>query len=175
MCYHIAIIQCFIYRFFFNIVVEFINKRIVMRVLKAAFGIVFLTWVFILNGCGGGSGGGVPSAPVPSPTPSGAAPVVTAFSINGSAGVIPGNKIAVTLPYGTNVTALTATFTAPGSVVTVGGIPQISGVTTNNFTQPVVYTITRIGTGTSASAKASASNVITYTVTITVASISAKT
>jgi len=131
--------------------------------------------MFVLNGCGGGSGGGTGAAPTPTPTPGVAVPVITAFSINGSAGVISGNRIAVTVPFGTNVTALTTKFTAPGSVVSVGGVPQVSGVTTNNFTGPVVYTVTKIGTSASASVEASSSSsTTTYTVTVTVAPISAK-
>src|SRR5579863_7073147 len=143
-----------------------------MKQLKVIAGLVFIFWVFVLNGCGG-SGGGTGIAPSPTP-PTTAVPVITAFSINGSAGVIPGNKIAITVPFGTKITALTATFTAPGSVVTVGGVPQVSGVTTNDFTQPVTYTVTRVSASTTSSVKASASNTTTYTVTVTVASISAK-
>lgn len=152
---------------------DFNNERLIMKHIKIIFSLVFIFWVFILNGCGGGSGGG--AALSPSPIPSGAVPVITAFAINGSAGVITGNKIAITVPFGTNVTSLTATFTVSGSVVSVGGIPQVSGVTKNNFTAPVVYMVTRIGTSTNASLKASdISSSRSYTVTVTVASISAK-
>src|SRR5579863_3795309 len=154
-----------------ELMVNSINNS-VAKTLKIAFSILLLSWVFVLNSCGGGSGGGTSIAP--SPTPTTAVPVITAFSINGSAGVIPGNKIAITVPFGTKITALTATFTAPGSVVTVGGVPQVSGVTTNDFTQPVTYTVTRVSASTTSSVKASASNTTTYTVTVTVASISAK-
>jgi len=127
-------------------------------------------WIFILNGCGGGSGGGLASS---MNTAGGISPVITAFSINGYAGVVTNNQIAITLPFGTNTTALIAKFTAPGSVVSVGGVTQISGVTSNNFSQPVIYTISRIATNTS-SAKAISNNTAVYTVTVTVASISAK-
>jgi hypothetical protein len=66
---------------------------------------------------------------------------ITAFSLNGTAGVISGTNIAVTMPYGTNVTALIATFTTTGESVTVSITPQISTVTPNNFTNPVTYTV----------------------------------
>ena len=70
---------------------------------------------------------------------------ITAFALNGTAGVITGNSISVTVPYGTDVTDLVATFTTTGEYVTVGTgvIPviQVSGVTKNNFENPVIYTV----------------------------------
>ena len=53
-------------------------------------------------------------------------------------------RISVIVPTGTkNVTALAATFTTTGSSVTVGTPPavQYSGTTTNDFTNPVTYTV----------------------------------
>jgi uncharacterized repeat protein (TIGR02543 family) len=50
--------------------------------------------------------------------------------------------VAVTVPYGTNVTALVANFTTTGASVKVGSTTQASGTTANNFTSPVTYTIT---------------------------------
>jgi hypothetical protein len=47
------------------------------------------------------------------------------------------------LPFGTDVSQLTAIFTAvPNSTVTVSGTAQVSGTTTNNFTQPLQYVVT---------------------------------
>ena len=72
----------------------------------------------------------------------------TAFSLNGVAGTIneTEKKISVRMTSGTDVTALVATFTtAAGATVTVGSTPQTSGVTPNNFTKPVVYTVTNAG------------------------------
>jgi hypothetical protein len=66
--------------------------------------------------------------------------------------------IAVTVPFGTNSTALVATFTTTGASVTVGGVNQFSGTTPNNFTNPVVYT-----------AIAQDSSTVNYTVTVTIA------
>jgi hypothetical protein len=89
---------------------------------------------------------------------------VTAFSLGGSTGTVDeaGKTIAVTRPSGTNVTALVATFAMTGATVKVGAVPQTSGTTQNNFTSPVVYTVTS-SDGTSS----------TYTVTVTVAPVSA--
>jgi formylglycine-generating enzyme required for sulfatase activity len=57
-------------------------------------------------------------------------------------GAIAGTDIAVTVPYGTDVSALVATFTATGISVAVTGSAQISGTTVNDFTYPVTYTVT---------------------------------
>jgi len=47
------------------------------------------------------------------------------------------------VPYNTDVTALIATFTkSPLSTVKIGSIPQISGISTNNFTTSLHYVIT---------------------------------
>ncbi|MCK9420005.1 MAG: ice-binding family protein [Nitrospirae bacterium] len=99
---------------------------------------------------------------------SSSAKAITAYSINGVAGTITEGTspktIAVTLPYGTIVTALTATFTTTGASVKVGTTVQTSGTTANNFiSPPVIYTVTA-GDGTTA----------TYNVTVTVPSASAK-
>ncbi len=50
--------------------------------------------------------------------------------------------VTVTVPFGTNVTALVATFSTTGTSVAVGDIAQVSGRTTNDFTKPVVYRVT---------------------------------
>jgi hypothetical protein len=52
------------------------------------------------------------------------------------------HTVAVTVPFGTTVTALVATFTTTGASVTVGGVAQVSGITANNFTSPVTYKVT---------------------------------
>ncbi|MBN1410133.1 MAG: SUMF1/EgtB/PvdO family nonheme iron enzyme [Spirochaetales bacterium] len=90
------------------------------------------------------------------------AKAITAFSFASPAatGVInEGAKtIAVTVPYGTNVTALVATFTTTGASVKVGSTTQVSGTTANNFTNPVTYTVTAADSSTQ-----------DYTVTVTIA------
>jgi hypothetical protein len=53
------------------------------------------------------------------------------------------HTVAVDVPYGTDVTALVATFTcSDGASVTVGSTAQTSGTTVNNFTNAVTYTVT---------------------------------
>ncbi|MEQ1526801.1 MAG: ice-binding family protein, partial [Gallionella sp.] len=91
------------------------------------------------------------------------AKALTAYSLAGVTGTIneTAKTIAVTMPSGTNVTALAATFTTSGATVKVSTVAQTSGTTANNFTNPVVYTVT-----------AADSSTATYTVTVTVAAVS---
>ncbi len=85
------------------------------------------------SGCGGGSGGVALSS----------TKAITAYSLAGVTGTINemAKTFAVTVPNGTNVTALVATFTAANASVTVGSpaVAQVSGTTPNNFTSPVLY------------------------------------
>ena len=55
---------------------------------------------------------------------------------------IVGTYISAVVPYSTDVTALVATFVTTGESVSVEGIDQESGITANDFTNPVVCTIT---------------------------------
>jgi hypothetical protein len=52
-----------------------------------------------------------------------------------------GHSIVASLPAGTDVTALTPTFTTTGQSVSVGAVVQISGGTANDFTSPMTYTV----------------------------------
>lgn len=54
-------------------------------------------------------------------------------------GVISGNDISVTIPVGIDITKLAASFVTTGKRITVNGLAQESGVTINDFTNPVVY------------------------------------
>ena len=78
-------------------------------------------------------------------------------------GVISGNNINLTVPYGSVVTALKATFSITGVKVEAGSALRVSGVTANDFTNPVIYTVT--------AADGSTKN---YTVTVTIALVTAK-
>lgn len=49
--------------------------------------------------------------------------------------------ISIRVPYDTDRSALIATFTATGTPVRVGSTVQVSGVTPNNFSDPVTYTV----------------------------------
>ena len=77
-----------------------------------------------------------------------AAKAITDFSFQGLTppviGVINGaaHTIALTVPPATDLRALVATFTTTGASVTVGGTPQVSGTTANDFTNPVTYKVT---------------------------------
>jgi hypothetical protein len=72
-----------------------------------------------------------------------AAKSITAFSFASPAatGQISGTDIAVTVPIATDVTALIATFVITGASVEVDGVVQVSGVTDNDFTDYVTYTV----------------------------------
>jgi hypothetical protein len=71
---------------------------------------------------------------------------ITAFSFSLSDGVTinyVAHTVDVLVDSGTDVTNLVATFALSSRAsAAVGSDPQISGVTTNNFTDPVVYTVT---------------------------------
>ena len=85
---------------------------------------------------------------------------ITAFSFPSLSvtGVITNTNIAVTVPSGTNVKALLATFTSSAlSTVKVGSVSQVSGQTANDFTNPVTYVVTAEDLTTK-----------TYTVTVSV-------
>jgi hypothetical protein len=73
------------------------------------------------------------------------AKALTAFSFNSlpvTGTITEATKtVAVTVPYGTNVLALVATFATTGASVKVGSVIQVSGTTANNFTSPVTYTV----------------------------------
>ncbi len=75
---------------------------------------------------------------------------------------IKGATITATVPFGTPVTALVATFATTGASVTVGGTAQTSDVTPNDFTGPVTYRVVAADRSTQ-----------DYVVTVTVASRSA--
>ncbi|MGD0169005.1 MAG: hypothetical protein ABSE54_04695 [Smithella sp.] len=74
------------------------------------------------------------------------AKAITSFSLTSPAatGFIneSSKAIFVIVPFGTDITALAATFTATGASVQVGSTVQVSGTTPNDFTNPVIYTVT---------------------------------
>ena len=89
---------------------------------------------------------------------------VTAFTIASQTGDTTINPalrtIALTMPFGTDPAALIATFTLGNSATAkVGSTAQESGVTANDFTDPVVYTITSSDTLVA----------LNWTVTVTIA------
>lgn len=76
---------------------------------------------------------------------------------------ITGTTISATVPNGTDVSALIATFTTDGQSVAVSNVDQVSGTTANDFTSSVTYTVTAAD-GTTQD----------YTVTVTIAAASHK-
>lgn len=52
------------------------------------------------------------------------------------------NDVSLTTPFITDVTNLIPQFTTTGQQVTVNGVPQISGVSAQDFSEPVYYTVT---------------------------------
>ena len=86
------------------------------------------------------------------------AKAITAYSFAAATGTIDetAKTISVTVPSGTNLTAMVATFTTTGTGVSVGTTAQVSGTTANNFTSPVQYIVTAADGSTA-----------TYTVTVT--------
>ncbi|MBU0766095.1 MAG: PKD domain-containing protein [Bacteroidetes bacterium] len=94
---------------------------------------------------------------------------ITSFSFNGvnppAQGVINQvtRTIEVTVPNGTGLTNLIASYTSsPNTTVIVNSVPQISGTTVNDFTNPIVYRVI-----------APDASYADYTVTVTEASVSA--
>lgn len=87
---------------------------------------------------------------------------ITAFGLTAPAvdGVIDQirHTVALTVPFGTEVGSLIATFTSTGASVTIGGTPQISGVTPNDFSDPATYMVA-----------AADGSMAAYDVTVTVA------
>ena len=92
--------------------------------------------IMVITGCSGGGSDSISE-------PSSSAKAITAFTLNGVVGTIneTDKTIAVTIPVGTDVTALVATFTTTGASVKVGSTVQISETTAHNFTSPVVYKV----------------------------------
>jgi hypothetical protein len=78
-------------------------------------------------------------------------------------GTINGMAISLTVPYATDVTGLKASFSTTGQSVKVGSVDQVSGITANDFINPVVYTVTAADSSTK-----------DYTVTVTIALNNAK-
>ena len=100
---------------------------------------IILIMSLLINACSGGTTESANNKPLDA---------ITTYSINNVNGIISagsGGKynITLTLPFGTNLESLVATFTATGTNIKIGSTTQISGVTSNNFSSPpVVYTIT---------------------------------
>jgi hypothetical protein len=87
---------------------------------------------------------------------------ITAFSFSTppATGLVRGTDITVTVPLGTDVTALVATFTHTGASIAIGSTAQVSGTTANDFSSAVTYTVTATDLTTQ-----------DYTVTVTISEV----
>lgn len=125
---------------------------------------IFLSLVvFLLASCSGGTSTSINPNSNPDTNPASSNKSIVSYSLNGHLGVVGEDDINVIVPAGTSVTSLVATFAINGGTVTVGATPEISGQTANDFSNPVVYTVT-----------AEDGTTQDYTVTVMVASISDK-
>jgi len=128
--------------------------------MKKLYMLLAAVLLMVITGCGGGGGGGGST-----PVSLSSTKVITGFSLNDCFGMIDeaGKTIAVTMPLGTDVTTLVATFYTTGASVKVGSTVQTSGSITSNFstTNQVTYTVTAADATTQ-----------DYTVTVTVSSSS---
>jgi hypothetical protein len=129
------------------------EREMAMKKIFAVLAVLFLLAVVACSSSGGGDDTSTPAA---------SKKAITAFSLNGVVGTIneAAKTIAVTLPSGTDVTNLVATFTTIGVSVEVGSTIQVSGTTANDFTIPVTYTVTAVDTTTQ-----------DYTVTVTIGDV----
>jgi len=142
---------------------ESVNDGIAERAINPLTWLMALMFAVLMAGCGNGGSDGILGSGGASAHS--AAKAITAYSLNGVTGTInePAKTIAVTVPFGTNVTALVATFTAQGVGTKVGTAVQTSATTPNNFSSPVAYTVTAADTTT-----------VSYNVVVTIAPNTAK-
>jgi hypothetical protein len=86
------------------------------------------------------------------------AKAITSYSLNGIVGSIneSAKTMGVVMPFGSSISGLVATFATTGTNVTVGGVTQLSAITSNDFTSPMNYLVT-----------AADGSSVSYTVTVT--------
>ncbi|MBN2400766.1 MAG: hypothetical protein JXN64_00045 [Spirochaetes bacterium] len=134
------------------------------RLLTGTAGLV-LSSVLIFTTCGGGSGESSGGSTGGASTTK----AITSFYFISPAatGIIDhvNHTIKVTVPYGTDVTGLIASFVTIGTSVRIveTGLIQTAGITSNNFSNPLTYQVI-----------AADNSMQNYTVTVTVAANNAK-
>ncbi len=110
--------------------------------------VLLIAFYLFIAACSGGSDSNLAALPN---LPSDSDKDITAFSFREAVNndlsedvvaTIAGTNIFATVPNGAGRSALIATFTATGESVTVDSLIQTSGVTANDFTGPVTYTVT---------------------------------
>jgi len=74
----------------------------------------------------------------------GEAPKITSYSLPAinATGIITGTQISVIAPTLTTLSPQIATFTTTGQSVSVAGVTQTSGITSNDYTSPLIYKVT---------------------------------
>ena len=105
--------------------------------MKKVAGFLFALALCAAIGCGGGGNSPASSSSKEMTEFKIVSPVVATGIIDESA-----KTVAVKVPYGTAVTAMIAGFMTTGVKTCVGETEQMSGITENNFTDPVSYTVT---------------------------------
>jgi type IV secretory pathway ATPase VirB11/archaellum biosynthesis ATPase len=116
--------------------------------MKQGFKVLDLMLILMLTtslvSCGGGGSGTAGGGNGNQTTQISSAKSLTAFSLAGVTGSIneTNKTIVVVVSTGTDLSALAPTFSFTGLRVSVGSVAQISGNSTNDFNNPVVYTVT---------------------------------
>jgi hypothetical protein len=91
---------------------------------------------------------------------------ITSFAINGVQATINGTDITLTLPCDVTLDDLAASFNITGKRVEVNGVKQVNGLTHNDFTNPVVYTVFSGKTSKSYTVSATIANYREKTITL---------
>jgi len=131
--------------------------------------------LFLLAACGGGGGGGSSSTePTQPPVPE-IQPTINSFTFLQSNNISldeditlelssDGSSYSATVSSSLVLTGLVASFDFTGSLVSVNGVTQQSGVTQNNFTNPVTYRVSN-SQGTSRDYQIVLTNAVAPTIT----------
>ena len=108
--------------------------------------------LFLVSACGGGGGGGSSSSEPEQPSAPEIQPTIDSFTFLQSNNISldeditlelssDGSSYSATVSSSLVLTGLVASFDFTGSLVSVNGVTQQSGVTQNNFTNPVTYRV----------------------------------
>ena len=112
--------------------------------MKIKFLFLFLSALFLFNACD--------STPEVQPDPElSSTKQLLSFALEKSknaeyleediVGIVENGTVKLTIPESVNATKLIATFTHNGEDVLISGAPQVSGVTVNDFTKLMAYTV----------------------------------
>lgn len=120
----------------------------VIYIASAAFAVLAISSCTHLDEGGSASGNGSSTDNPPVEEPGKKAPVFSEFSLSSSSGSIKSlstdigdGHVSVQYAYGGDISSLKATFSTDAAEVSVGGKRQVSGITVNDFSQPVRYVL----------------------------------